>query len=76
MDIDVVIVCNFSVPDYKYNGFVSGGRNCERPRQKLSLKKEIRVPFRAPLFLGKWYRVATYFFRQKIRKTKYIQIHD
>ena len=27
----------------------------------MSLKMEIRVPFRAPLFLGKWYGVATYF---------------
>ena len=51
--------------------------NCERPRKKVSLKKEIWVPFRVPLFLGKWYGVATYFFFiQKIRKTKYIQIHD
>ena len=25
-------------------------------------KKEIRVPFGTPLFLGKWYGVATYFF--------------
>ena len=29
------------------------------------------VLFRAPLFLGKWCGVATYFFIQKIRKTKY-----
>ena len=39
---------------------------CERPRQKsMSLKKEIQVPFRAPLFLGKWYGVATYFLYKK-----------
>ena len=31
-------------------------------------KREIRVPFRAPLFLGKWYGVATYFFIQKKKK--------
>ena len=38
-----------------------------------SLKKKIfGVLFRAPLFLGKWYGVATYFFIQKIRKTKYM----
>ena len=38
------------------------------------LKKERfwSVLFRAPLFLGKWYGVATYFFIQKIRKTKYM----
>ena len=29
--------------------------------KKASLKKEIRVPFRASLFLGKWYGVATFF---------------
>ena len=45
--------------------------------KKASLKKEIRVPFRASLFLDKWYGVVTYFFSiQKTRKTKYIQIHD
>ena len=52
---------------------------CERPRKKASIKKEIWVPFRAPLFLGKRYGVATYLFiflYKKIRKTKYIQIHD
>ena len=30
--------------------------------KKVPLKKEIWVPFRAPLFLGKWYGVATYFY--------------
>ena len=56
---------------------------CERPPQKkVSLKKEIWVPFREPLFLGKWYGVATYFFilkkkkKKRKRKTKHIQIHD
>ena len=29
--------------------------------EKRPSKKEIQVPFRAPLFLGKWYRVTTYF---------------
>ena len=36
--------------------------------KKASLKKEIRVPFRALFFLGKWYGVATYFFIKKINK--------
>ena len=42
--------------------------------EKASLKKEIRVPFRAPLFLGKWYGVATYFslYKKKILITKYM----
>ena len=50
--------------------------------KKVSLKKEIQVPFRAPLFLDKWYGVVTFLFYfiflyiQKTRKTKYIQIHD
>ena len=45
--------------------------------KKVSLKKEIQVPFRAPLFLDKWYGVVTYFFFiQKTRKTKHIQTHD
>ena len=39
---------------------------CERPRKQRPLKKEILVPFRALLFLGKWYGVATYFFIQYI----------
>lgn len=30
--------------------------------KRMTLKKEIQVPFKAPLFLGKWYGVATYFF--------------
>ena len=43
----------------------------------VSLKKEIWVPFRAPLFLGKWYEVATYFSlyqkkKKKILITKYM----
>ena len=33
--------------------------------KKASLKKEIRVPFKEPLFLGKWYGVAIYFFNKK-----------
>ena len=48
----------------------------ERPRRKCPSKREIQVPFRAPLFLGKWYGVATFFFLcKKIRKNKYIQLH-
>ena len=42
----------------------------------VSLKKEIQVPFGAPLFLGKWYGVATYFSlykkKKKILITKYM----
>ena len=38
---------------------------------KASLKKEIQVPFRAPPFLGKWYRVAIYFSLYKKNKKKY-----
>ena len=42
---------------------------CERPRpKKVSLKKDIRVPFKEPLFLGKWYGVASYFFYTKNKK--------
>ena len=33
-----------------------------------ALKKEIWVLWRASLFLGKWYEVATYFLYKKIRK--------
>ena len=38
------------------------------------LKKERfwSVLFRAPLFLSKWCGVTTYFFMQRIRKTKYM----
>ena len=36
-----------------------------------ALKKEIWVLLRAPLFLGKWCGVATYFLYKKIRKNKY-----
>ena len=45
---------------------------------KASLKKEIQVPFRAPFFLGKWYRVAIYFslYKKKIRKYINYKIHD
>ena len=40
-----------------------------RDRQRASQKREIfRVFFRAPLFLGKWCGVATYFLYKKIRK--------
>ena len=39
---------------------------------KASLKKEIRVPFRAPLFLGKWYGVAIFFFYTKKEKEKHM----
>ena len=45
--------------------------------ERMSLKKEIRVPFRAPLFLGKWYGVTTYFsLYKKIRKITNYKIHD
>ena len=37
----------------------------------VSQKREIRVPFRAPLFLGKWYGVTTLF----LYKTKKNQIY-
>ena len=37
----------------------------------VSLKKEIQVPFRVPLFLGKWYGAATYFFLYKKIRKKY-----
>ena len=40
----------------------------ERPRWKLYLKKEIWVPFGAPLSLGKWYEIATYFSYKKKKK--------
>ena len=53
-------------------------RHCERP-QRCSKKREIRVPLRAPLFLGKWCEVTTYFLckkkKKKKGKTKY-KIHD
>ena len=39
--------------------------------KKASLKKEIRVPFKEPLFFGKWYGVATYFLI-KNKKNKYM----
>ena len=36
-------------------------------------KREIRVPFKVSLFLGKWYGVATYFFMQtNKKKNKYM----
>ena len=46
--------------------------------KRMSLKKEIRVPFRAPLFLGKWYGVATYFslYQKRKRKNTNYKIHD
>ena len=43
----------------------------------VSFKKEIRVPFEVPLFLGKWYGAATYFsLYKKIRKNTNYKIHD
>ena len=45
---------------------------CER--RVLPKKKEIRIPFEALLFLGKWCRVATYFSLYK-KNTNY-KIHD
>ena len=37
----------------------------------LKIERDFCVLFRAPLFLGKWCGVATYFLYKKIRKTKY-----
>ena len=45
-------------------------RHCERPGQSGALKKEIWVLLRAPLFLGKWCGVATYFLYQKEKRKK------
>ena len=43
-----------------------------RDHKSASQKQEIfGVFFRAPLFLGKWCGVTTYFLYKKIRKTKY-----
>ena len=36
--------------------------------KRMSLKEAIWVPFKAPLFLGKWYGVATYFSLYKKKK--------
>ena len=44
----------------------SGVRDLDQ--KKVSLKKDIRVPFKEPLFLGKWYGVASYFFYTKNKK--------
>ena len=49
---------NFRLQNLKFKYLID---DCERPRQKASLKKEIQVPFKAYLFLGKWYGIATYF---------------
>ena len=43
--------------------------------EKASLKKEIWVLLRVPLFLSKWCGVTTYFLYKKIRKNKY-KLHD
>ena len=49
---------------------------CERLRKiRGALKKKIWVFLRAPLFLSKWYTVATYFLYKKIWKNKY-KLHD
>ena len=58
----VKLVCFIDFPGSSY---------CERLRRKASLKKEIQVPFRALLFLGKWYEVATYFSLYKKIREKY-----
>ena len=48
---------------------IPSGVTIMRDNQNLvPLKKEILVLFRAPLFLGKWCGVATYFLYKKIRK--------
>ena len=50
---------------------------CERPHfLRGALKKEIRVLWKAPLFLGKWYGVVTYFSIQKNKKKLNTKIHD
>ena len=43
----------------------------ERPQNLGTLKIEICVLFRAPLFIAKRCGVTTYFLYKKIRKTKY-----
>ena len=49
----------------------------ERPQRKSVPQKEIWVPFKEPLFLGKWYRVTSYFsLYKKIRKNTDYKIHD
>ena len=48
---------------------------CERPGKSDTLKKEIGVLLRAPLFLGKWCGVATYFLYKK-EKLNIKKIHD
>ena len=51
---------------YPSNRGLTRHSTCERPpKLGVPLKKEIWVLFRAPLFLGKCYGVATYFFIQK-----------
>ena len=48
---------------------------CERPHKKVPLKKEIRVPFRAPLFWASGVESPLIVYT-KNKKTKYIQMHD
>ena len=42
------------------------------PLKKKKKKRFVGVLFRTPLFLGKWCGVATYFFIQKKKKSKYM----
>ena len=49
---------------------------CERPGKSDTLKKEIGVLLRAPLFLGKWCGVTTFFFFNTKNKEKKYKIHD
>ena len=39
-------------------------------------KKKKKVLLKAPLFLGKWCGITTYFLYKKNKKTKYKKIHD
>ena len=55
------------------NSYIVQKSSWERPRRKVSLRKEIWVPFRALLFLGKWYGATTYFslYQKKKKNTNY-----
>ena len=44
---------------------------CERPGNCLSKKRDFLVFFKAPLFLGKWCGVTTYFLYKKYEKKKF-----
>ena len=46
--------------------------------KKKKKEKKIRVPFKAPLFLGKWYGITTYFclYKKRKRKNTNYKIHE